>query len=109
MKKRKVNAVFGETFFGNWIESFWESAPDGENSPEGTPSSFGMGMGRIMTTKIDHFSVTIDRSSFIVTTVMPQMTFHQPRLGVLRIDFQNTVEKYLGNIPAFVRNGPRRV
>jgi len=61
-------------------------------------------MGRVIAAKIDHFSKTIDRSSFILTTVMPQMTFHQPRFGVLGIDFQNTIEKNLRNIPAFFRN-----
>ena len=55
-------------------------------------------------TKVDDFSVTVDGSLLIFTTMVSEMPFHEPRLSVTRIDVQNSVNKYLGNLPTFFRN-----
>lgn len=61
------------------------------------------------TTKCNDFSVTVDGCLLIFATVMAEMAFHEPCLGVMRIDVQNAVDEYLGNFPPFFRNCPRRV
>ena len=61
-------------------------------------------MTGILTTEIDVFAVTVDRSLFIFTTMMPQMTLHEPGLGMVGIDLQNTIDEYLRNLPSFFRN-----
>jgi hypothetical protein len=66
-------------------------------------------MNRIWTTKVDNFAVTVDCSLFIFATVMPEMTFHQPGLSMVRIDLQYAVNKDLGNLPTFFRNRTCRV
>ena len=58
-------------------------------------------MHRIRTAKIDDFSVAVDGCSFIFTAVVSKMTFHQPCLGMVWIDLQNAIDKYLGNFPTF--------
>ena len=63
-----------------------------------------MRMHRFGTTKIDNFAITVDRSLFVFTTVMSKVTLHEPRLGMLRINFQNAIDKYLGNFPSSLRN-----
>jgi hypothetical protein len=62
-----------------------------------------------MATKIDDFAVTVDCRLFIFTTMMPQMTFHEPGLGMAWIDFQNPIDEYLCNFPSFFRNCPSGV
>ncbi len=63
-----------------------------------------MGMHRFRTTKIDNFAITVDRSLFVFTTMMSKVALHEPRLGMLRINFQNAIDKNLGNFPSFFRN-----
>jgi hypothetical protein len=63
-----------------------------------------MWMHRIWATKIDDFAVTVDRSLFIFTTVMSEVALHQPRLGMVWINLQNTVDKDFGNFPPFFGN-----
>jgi hypothetical protein len=58
-------------------------------------------MAGIRTTKVDHFAVTVDCGSLIFTTVVSEMTFHQPCLGVMRIYIQNAVNEDLRNFPSF--------
>ena len=41
--------------------------------------------------------------------MVAQMTFHEPGLGVPRIDGQDAIQKYLGHIPAFFGNCTRSV
>jgi len=60
-----------------------------------------MRMNRIWPAKIDYFAVTVNCSSFIFTTVMSEVTLHQPCLGMMWIDLQNSVDKYFGNFPPF--------
>ena len=86
-----------------WMDG-WELSPDSEQSAEGCARPLRVRMGRIPATKVNDFSVAVDGSLLIFTTVVSEMPFHQPRLGVMRIDIQNTVEKYLGNFPTFFRN-----
>jgi len=63
-----------------------------------------MWMHRIWAAKIDDFAVAVDRSLFIFTTVMSEVALHQPRLGMVWINLQNTVDKDLGNFPPFFGN-----
>jgi len=63
-----------------------------------------MWMHRIWATKIDNFSVTVDCRPFIFTTVMSEMTLHQPRLGMMWINVQDAIDKYLGDFPPFFGN-----
>jgi len=63
-----------------------------------------MWMHRIWAAKIDDFAVTVDRSLFIFTTVMSEVALHQPRLSMVWINLQNTVDKDLGNFPPFFGN-----
>jgi hypothetical protein len=58
-------------------------------------------MRRIRAAKIDDFAVTVDRSLFIFSAVMSEMTLHQPRLGTVWINLQNTVDENLRNFPTF--------
>jgi hypothetical protein len=66
-------------------------------------------MTGIRTAEIDHFAVTINGSLLIFATVMSEMTFHQPRLSMMRVDLENTVNEYLRNFPPFFGNCPRSV
>lgn len=63
-------------------------------------------MIRIVSAKGDHFSIAPDRFLFVDATVMPKMTFHEPRLGMSWIDLEDTIEKDLGDLPSFFRDGP---
>ena len=76
-------------------------APASEQSAEGSASPLCMRMNRIWPAKIDYFAVTVNCSSFIFTTVMSEVTLHQPCLGMMWIDLQNSVDKYFGNFPPF--------
>jgi hypothetical protein len=58
-------------------------------------------MRRIRAAKIDDFTVTVDRGLFIFTAVMSEVTLHQPRLGTVWINLQDTVNENLGNFPTF--------
>ena len=60
-----------------------------------------MRMNGIWPAKIDYFAVTVDCSSFIFTTMMSEVTLHQPCLGMMWIDFQNSIDKDFGNFPPF--------
>jgi hypothetical protein len=66
-------------------------------------------MTGIRAAEVDHFAVTVDSSLLIFATVMSEMTLHQPRLRMMRIDVQNTIDEYLGNFPSFFGNRARRV
>ena len=66
-------------------------------------------MSRIWAAEIDHFAVAVDCSLLIFATVMPKMTLHQPRLGMMRIDVQNAIDEYLGDFPTFFGYRPRSV
>jgi hypothetical protein len=61
-------------------------------------------MDRIRTTNIDDFAVTVNGRLLIFTTVMSEMTFHQPCLGMMRINLENTINEDLGDFPSFFRN-----
>lgn len=61
-------------------------------------------MFRIISTKMNDFSIAIDSHLFILSAMLAQMTFHEPGLGVPGIDSQNSVQKYLRNVPAFFGN-----
>jgi len=66
-------------------------------------------MYRIVTAKSDDFAITIDGSLFIFSTMMTEVAFHQPGLGVVRIYFQDSIEEDFSNIPSFLRDCPRCV
>lgn len=61
-----------------------------------------MGVVGTEPTESDHFSITIDSSLFIFSAMMPQMSLHQPRLGMVRIYGQYSIEKNLCNVPSFL-------
>lgn len=61
-------------------------------------------MRRIRPAKVDNFPITIDCCLFIFTTMMSQMTLHQPRFGMVWIYRQDAVEKNLCNLPSFLGN-----
>jgi len=63
-----------------------------------------MWMHGIWAAKINDFSVTVDCSLFIFTTMVSEVTLHQPRLSMVWINFQNTIDKDLCNFPSFFRN-----
>ena len=63
-------------------------------------------MTRIKTAEGDDFSVTVDSSFIIFSTVMSEMAFHEPRLGMMRIDGQNSIDEYLSDFPPFFGNRP---
>jgi len=52
-------------------------------------------------TKIDDFTVTVDCSLLIFTTMMSQMTFHQPCFRVIRVNVQYSVDEDFGDFPSF--------
>ena len=68
-----------------------------------------MWMYGIWAAKSDDFAITVDRSSFIFSTMMSDVTLHQPRLGMVRINLQDTIDKDLRNFPPFFGNCTRRV
>jgi hypothetical protein len=61
-------------------------------------------MTRIRSAKSDDFSVTVNGGLLIFTTVMSKMSFHEPRLGVTRIDVENAVDKNFCDLPTFFGN-----
>jgi hypothetical protein len=68
-----------------------------------------MGMYGIWAAKSDDFAITVHRGSLIFATMMSDMTLHQPRLGMLRINLQDTIDKDFRNFPPFFGNCTRRV
>jgi len=58
-------------------------------------------MDRLWATKCDHFSEAIHCCIFIVLTMLTQMTLHQPGLGMMRIDAQNSIDEDFSNVPTF--------
>jgi hypothetical protein len=61
-------------------------------------------MAGILTAKVDDFAVTVDGGLFIFTTMMPQMTLHEPGLSMMGINLENTVDEYLRDFPSFFGN-----
>lgn len=89
-----------------WIWSLccgkiWKSAPNGEQSSQRTSCAFGVRMARFRTAKIQHFAITVNGHLFILTTMMPEVSFHQPRLSMLGIDVENPIDKDLRYFPSF--------
>lgn len=61
-------------------------------------------MDRVRTAKVDYFAIAIDGGLIILATVMAEVTFHQPRLCMMRINLQNTIDKDFGDLPSFFGN-----
>lgn len=59
-------------------------------------------MSEVVTTKCDDLAVAFDRRKAVIVAVLAKKTLHQPRLGMARIDVQDSVEKDLGNVPSFL-------
>ena len=68
-----------------------------------------MWMRGIPATKVEYFTVTVDRRLLIFPTVMSEMSFHQPGLGVVWINFQYAVNEDLGDFPSLFGNSTRCV
>ncbi len=60
-----------------------------------------MWMHGIWAAKNDDFAVTVNSGPVIFATVVPEMTLHQPCLGIVWIDVQDTIDKDLGDFPSF--------
>jgi hypothetical protein len=58
-------------------------------------------MPGIRTAEIDDFAVAVDGGLFILSTMVSEMTFHEPRFCVVWINLENTVDEYLRNFPSF--------
>lgn len=61
-------------------------------------------MIQVVRAKCNDFAIASNRFMLVFVTVVAQMTFHQPRLGVVRIDLENSIQKDLGYLPALFRN-----
>ena len=61
-----------------------------------------MGMCEIFTAEIDDSSVATNGRVIVLTTVLAQKPLHQPCLGELRRNIQNSIEKNLRNLPPFL-------
>ena len=59
-------------------------------------------MYRIMTAKSDDFAITIDGGLLIFSTVLTEVTLHQPRFSVAGIYLQDSIEEDFSNIPSFL-------
>lgn len=68
-----------------------------------------MGMGNVFPAKTDDFLITTDRRSLVLTAILAKETLHQPRLGQLGRNIENSVEKYLCYFPTLFGNGTRSV
>ena len=68
-----------------------------------------MGMARIVTAKSDHFAIASNGLVLVMVAVMTQVPLHEPRLCMVRIYGEDSVEKNLRYVPTFLRNGPRCV
>lgn len=88
---------------------FIRSSPDRKEPAERSSRPLCMWVTRILATKVDDFAVAVDRSLFIFAAVMPQMTLHEPRFGMMGINLQNTIDENLRNFPSFFRNCPSSV
>jgi hypothetical protein len=72
-------------------------------------SALCVGVVHIVAAQRDHFFVAMNRRFVVFVAVVTEETLHQPRLGVMGINVQYSVEKNLGHLPAFFRNGSRSV
>jgi hypothetical protein len=63
-----------------------------------------VGMMDVVTAQRDDFLVAMDRRFIIFMAMMPQKTLHKPRLGMVRINVENSIEKNLGDLPSFFGN-----
>lgn len=66
-------------------------------------------MIQIVSTKCDHSAIAPDGFLLVHCTVVPQMTLHQPCLGVARIYVENSIQKNLCDLPSFFRDCACRV
>jgi hypothetical protein len=57
-----------------------------------------------MAAKMNDFSIAVDSSLFIFSTMMAEVAFHQPRFGMVRIDIEYSIKKDLCDFPAFFRD-----
>lgn len=66
-------------------------------------------MRDIFAAKLDDFLVTLNGGVIVFSAVLAEETLHQPRLGEVWRDIQNSIEKDLRHFPSFFRNGPSSV
>lgn len=89
---------------------FREKSGEGAEQPvERSVRSLGVRMREVVTTKRDHLAIAIDGGMRIFLAVLSQKALHEPRLGVTLVDVENSVEKDLCDVPAFLRDCPRDV
>jgi len=63
----------------------------------------------VMTAKSDDFAITIDRRLLIFSTMLTEVSLHQPGFCVVWIYLQDLVEEDLGDIPSFFGYCPSSV
>ena len=60
-----------------------------------------MGMVQVVSTKCDYLAIAADGFLLVNSTVVPYMSLHQPRLGVVRVNLEDSIEKNLCDFPSF--------
>ena len=63
-----------------------------------------MGMEGIRTAKCDYFLITKNSRMFVFSTMLTEMTFHQPRFSMMCINAEDSIKKDLSNLPTFFRH-----
>jgi hypothetical protein len=81
------------------------SRVDGDHAAEGCVGTFGVWMFQVVAAECDDMAVAADRRFLILMAMLFDVTFHQPCLGKVGIDLENSVQKDLCNVPSFFRNG----
>ena len=64
----------------------------------------GVRVIQVVSTKCDHLAIAPNGFLLVHCAVMPNMTLHQPRLGVVWIDVEDSIQKDLRDLPSFFRN-----
>lgn len=74
----------------------------GHDAAEGLFGSANVWMARIVGAEGEYLLVTLEGRCLVVSAVVPQPSLHQPRLGVVRRNFDDSVEEYLRHLPPLV-------
>jgi hypothetical protein len=61
-----------------------------------------MGMCKIVTAERDDLSIAFNGGKIIFVTVVAKESLHEPRFSMMRIHFENPIEKDLGDVPPFL-------
>lgn len=78
-----------------------ESGPGSQQSVERCVSPLRVRMREIVSAECDDLSIALHGRQVIFVAMVAQEPLHEPGLGVMGIDVENSVEKDLSNVPAF--------